>query len=359
VAVFNFTFADRAGRVGYQCAGRVPVRGRVTRGYRQANEPADQWLGYVPYAAMPRQATPPAGYVASANQRVVPDDYPYAFYGAYAGGHRAVRIDQALDHDRDGAAHLTAQQSIALQNDTKSCRAERLRPPLLRRLAASDEPDVRQLCTLLAAWDDRYTLDSPAAILFDTLLRLWQQRVAAEYLPDRLVALVAPFGGIAYRLIEADEVAWFAAGPDGPLAETAAAALREVRARYGADPAGWRWGELHQAYWRHPLSNAASGDDFDIGPHPVDGSGDTVRNTGSGLPPFAANGGAEYRMVVDFAAPDRFLAVQNIGNSGQPGSPHYADQFPPWLRGDYHTVHLNRAGVEADLASRLLLEPDA
>ena len=74
-------------------------------------------------------------------------------------------------------------------------------------------------------------------------------------------------------------------------------------------------------------------------------------------PPDAATGGAEYRIVVDFAEPDRFLAIQNIGNSGQPGSPHYADQFDSWRDGAYHTVHLTRAGVEADLAGTTRLEP--
>ena len=64
-----------------------------------------------------------------------------------------------------------------------------------------------------------------------------------------------------------------------------------------------------------------------------------MRNTGGELPPHAASSGAEYRIVVDFAQARPFLAVQNIGNSGVPGSPHYRDQFEPWLRGCYHTVH--------------------
>jgi acyl-homoserine lactone acylase PvdQ len=49
--------------------------------------------------------------------------------------------------------------------------------------------------------------------------------------------------------------------------------------------------------------------------------------------------------------------VQNIGNSGIPGSPHYRDQFDDWLHGRYHTVHLRRAGVEADLESRTEITP--
>jgi penicillin amidase len=49
--------------------------------------------------------------------------------------------------------------------------------------------------------------------------------------------------------------------------------------------------------------------------------------------------------------------VQNIGNSGVPGSPHYRDQFVPWIRGAYHVVHLERAAVEADCHSRVRITP--
>jgi acyl-homoserine lactone acylase PvdQ len=62
---------------------------------------------------------------------------------------------------------------------------------------------------------------------------------------------------------------------------------------------------------------------------------------------------------VDFEQPEQFLAVQNIGNSGQPGSPHYADQFAAWLAGEYHVVHLRRADVERDCESTATLEPRA
>jgi penicillin amidase len=97
---------------------------------------------------------------------------------------------------------------------------------------------------------------------------------------------------------------------------------------------------------------------FDIGPAPVDGGSHTVRNTGGELPPHAASSGAEYRIVVDFTAPDSFLAVQNIGNSGVPGSPHYRDQFHPWLDGTYHVVHLRPGDVELDCVTTTRIVPD-
>ena len=96
VAVFNFVYADANGHIGYQMAGRIPIRGRVVPGFRDANAAADQWQGYIPFDDLPHMFDPPSGYVASANQRIVPDDWPQPIYGAYSQGHRGVRLDQAL-----------------------------------------------------------------------------------------------------------------------------------------------------------------------------------------------------------------------------------------------------------------------
>jgi penicillin amidase len=363
VPVFNFVFASGAGEIGYQCAGRVPLRGRIVPGFREAGRPEDAWRGYLPADALPRLESPGRGYVASANNRPVPDDYPYPLYGAWAAGHRAARLAQVLDGAPEGATgrRFSRDDLIALQNDVTSARAARLVPALVRRLregSAGDDRDVALLGDTLAAWDHRYTLESPAPVLFETFSRLWQRRVARERFPERLLPLVQGQGGAAARLLEADDPGWF---PDGTalaraLADTAREAVAEVRRRWGDDPAGWRWGRIHLAHWRHPLSDGATAPHFDLGPAPVDGCADTVRNTGRS-PTCGADSGAEYRLVVDFAQPDRFLAVQCTGNSGQPGSPHYGDGFAPWIAGEYHVVHLRRTAVEADLEGRTIVEP--
>ena len=95
---------------------------------------------------------------------------------------------------------------------------------------------------------------------------------------------------------------------------------------------------------------------FHVGPAPVSGGADTVCNTGAG-PRFESNGGAEFRLVVDFAKPDRIWTVQNAGNSGVPGDPHYADQLSDWTAGRYHELHFERANVEAQVESRTVVSP--
>ncbi len=352
VAVFNFVYADAAGNVGYQMAGRIPVRGRVTYGLRDAAEPADRWSGYIPFEGMPHSFNPAAGYVASANQRIVPAAYPHTIYGAYSQGHRGIRIDQAFAGAKSDVA-----ASIALQNDVKSVRAERSCPHLLRALKGSDDADARAMEAELAGWDHRYATGSVAPTLFETFMFHWQRRVLSEHVPARLLDLTAQQTGLCVSLLEQPEIAYFRTSTPAEIVAVAKQAMAALRERLGDDRRTWTWGRLHQAHWRHVVSGPATAGAFDIGPAAVDGGSHTVRNTGGELPPHAASSGAEYRIIVDFAKPGSFMAVQNIGNSGVPGSPHYRDQFEPWLRGEYHVVHLHRAGVEADLESTILITP--
>jgi penicillin amidase len=352
IAVFNFVYADRDGNIGYQMAGRVPRRGRIAYGFRDAGEPADRWQGSIAFDDLPHSYNPGRGYVASANQRIVEPDARRPIYGAYSQGHRGVRIDQELA----GTARLDRAASIRFQNDVKSCRAERLCPAILRHLEGSRDADAALLASLLRGWDCRYTPASSAPTVFEAFMALWQRTVLARHLPERLLDLAAQQTGLAAGLLEGAQPDYFPGGTAAAVADTAARTLARLRERLGATPQDWAWGKVHVAHWRHPLSSPALADAFDIGPAPVDGGSHTVRNTGGELPPHAASSGAEYRIVMDFAAPDSFLAVQNIGNSGVPGSPHYRDQFAPWLGGEYHAVALDRgaAARESVATTRIL-----
>ncbi len=306
---------------------------------------ADRWQGCIPFDDLPHMYDPPSGYVASANQRIVPDDWKQPIYGAYSQGHRGVRLAQALG----GRGAMDIAANVRLQNDVKNCRAERLCPHILRHLAGAEPIFAR----VLGDWDYRYTLTSVAPTLFEAFMALWQREVIGQHLPERLLDLTHQQTGLGASLLEDGSIGYFADGTAPHVAAVAQRTLAALRARLGNDEASWQWGRVHRAHWHHPLGEAA----FDIGPREVDGGSHTLRNTGGELPPHAASSGAEYRIVVDFATPDSFLAVQNIGNSGVPDSPHYRDQFEPWLRGEYHVVHLGRERVEAECESTTIIEP--
>ncbi len=344
VAVFNWCWADINGNVGYQMAGRFPIRPRFKSGYRDATNSDDAWTGYIPFEQMPYSYNPPRGYVASANQRVIPADAKPFIYGAYSQGHRGIRIDALFGQggtvDKSGA--------IAAQNDVVNVRAASLVPAIVSLL-----PDDDPIANALAGWDFAYTTDSIAPTVFETFMAHFQRATLAVHVPPRLIPLVLQQTGLGCTLLQNPERAYFPGGTAAAARAAAAASLQSLRERLGPDYAAWTWGSVHLAHWKHPLSSPDRAKTFDIGPAPVDGGSHTIRNTGGELPPHAAASGAEYRMVVDFRTPDSFLAVQNIGNSGVPGTKHYRDQFVPWLRGEYHTVHLNRADIAVESTTRL------
>ena len=353
VAVFNWIYADRSGYIGYQMAGRIPIRGRIAPGVRDANEPLDRWTGYIPFEGMPHRADPSSGTVASANQRIVPPNYPWPIYGAYSQGHRGVRLEQIFE----ATDKLDVPANIAVQNDVKNTRAERTVPHILYALMNLQDDSARSFAGLLHRWDFRYTLDSAAPTLFETFMALWNRKVQSVHLPAHLIDLTVQQTGLCISVLEGDFPAYFGGDINEAIAAVAAESIATLATKLGADPAGWAWGRVHIAHWRHPISTPLTAEAFDIGPAPVDGGSHTLRNTGGELPPHRATSGAEYRIMVDFSATDAFLAVQNIGNSGVPGSPFYRDQFQSWLKGEYHVMHLTRTGVEGDLISTTTVEP--
>jgi penicillin amidase len=129
--------------------------------------------------------------------------------------------------------------------------------------------------------------------------------------------------------------------------------------RLGPDMDHWTWGRLHVLPLRHVLSGRGElATLLDQGGLPVKGDTITVCNTGINAA-FEARYGAGYRLIADLArTPPGLWAVDAQSQSGHPGSPHYHDQFAPWLEGQYHFLPLDREEAGRSATSRLTLEPN-
>jgi penicillin amidase len=63
------------------------------------------------------------------------------------------------------------------------------------------------------------------------------------------------------------------------------------------------------------------------------------------------------RMIVDISNLDASQTVLPTGQSGHPFNPHYDDQMPLWLNGQYHTMLWSKTAVEAAAQDKLILQP--
>jgi penicillin amidase len=74
--------------------------------------------------------------------------------------------------------------------------------------------------------------------------------------------------------------------------------------------------------------------------------------------PFTVVVGPCYRQIVDLGEPDASRWIIAGGVSGDPRSPHYADQIEPWLRGEYRPMRF-RPLADARRSDALHLFPEA
>ena len=360
VPTWSLVLADVEGHIGYQATGQIPVRRVWERGYRPGWDPRHQWDGLIPFEGMPRLADPARGWIATANNRPAPDDFPYPLAGTWSSGHRARRIRQMLE----AKPVLDREDLVEMHQDTLSLRAVEGLPRLLAWLRSWPESRVdRRVADTIAhleAWDCRMEPDRVGAAVFAVFFpRFCRAAVDARFDGETAELLAGAAGGLAAALLAEDSVGWFAEGRrEAALARAVQETLNELTERCGPDPASWTWGRLHQIHLRHVLSGRGElGDLLDRGGVPVKGDGVTVCNTGYD-PNYLAPMGANYRLIVDLASsPPGLWAVDAQGQSGHPGSPHYGDQLVEWIGGRYHYLPLDRGEVARTVTSTLKLEP--
>src|SRR5690606_37724234 len=80
----NWVYADREGHIGYQLGSPIPVRGYADA-YRRRDgaDTASAWRGYRALDETPHAYDPARGWLASCNNQIVPDGWPYPVPGFY------------------------------------------------------------------------------------------------------------------------------------------------------------------------------------------------------------------------------------------------------------------------------------
>jgi penicillin amidase len=206
------------------------------------------------------------------------------------------------------------------------------------------------------------TVDSKAGPLYALWLRELTQSFYSPHVPKELAATLISLGGLPNMLatLEKPDAKWFGenpeAGRDKLLRDTFATAVNKLKKLPEAQQQ--RWGSLHTATFTHPLATLDAGiaKAFNVGPFERPGDVNTPNNTRYD-DQFRQIHGASYRHLIDLADWDRTLATSTPGQSGQPGSPHYADLAPLWARGEYFPLIYSRAKVDAVTQHRLTLSP--
>jgi penicillin amidase len=215
---------------------------------------------------------------------------------------------------------------------------------------------------LLIQWDGRLSKDAKAGPLYALWLKELEEAFYAPQVPKDLKPTLIALSGlpVMLRALENLDQRWL--GPDSRpardrlLRTTFAQAVRRLQGL--PERAQQRWGALHTVLFRHPLAglSPSHAQAFNLGPLERGGDVTTPNNTRYD-DSFRQIHGATYRHLLDLADWDRGLATSAPGQSGQPGSPYYADLLPLWARGEYFPLAYSRTKVEQVARHRLVIKP--
>ena len=372
--VQNVVYADTKGNIAYAYAGKVPIRakgnGRVPMpGWTGEYE----WLGYIPFEELPHLYNPPQGYIVTANNRVVGDDYPYHLGSEFASGDRAQRIVELIE----ACEGIDVNYIKGMHFDQVSCTAHAI-GQILGQLPAND-PELAAVVARMRDWDGSLDACSTPAAIHQVFLRrtiqlLLQDRLgdlAMRYAgkgPTPTLAETSVFGSISWdwllSVLTQPSSPWFDLGHGETREDVMRLALRQtvgfLKAELGPEIEDWSWGKLHTLTYAHTLGRVKPLDRlFNRGPYPIGGDGTTIWATGAGRHDLNSQDvvGPPFRFIADLGDLSNSWGLLVPGQSGQPGSKHYDDQIQAWFTGEYHPMLYQREDVERGTRARLQLVP--
>ena len=357
--MLNFVYADVDGNIGYLGPGALPIRvgdGRLpVDGWTSAND----WRGYVPPEALPRAENPARGFIVSANNKVVPDGFPYPISSSWEVPYRAARITSVLE----SLQRATLDDMERLQTDQRSAQAGRILPFLLTARPLSDR--ARTALTNLKRWNGSIAGDDPMAAVFKNYYARASWRIFAD---DLGVAIWTEYRGYSGDVAKAfDAVARDASSPwcddvttpekeDCPavLGHALELALQDLELSQGPNESRWRWDRQNDVWFPHlPLQASRvlrplfsrhvrrGGDAFTVNPS---------------MPVRDQLLVASYRQVIDLSNLDASVFILPLGQSGELLSGHYDDLFEDWNEGHYRPLRFSRTAVDRAAEHRLTLQ---
>jgi penicillin G amidase len=353
----NLVYADRHGNIGEHSVGLVPHR-HWTGLLPVPGASGYEWAGFLAMPDLPHSFNPAAGYIATANHKMIPANYPHSVGFEWDPGYRFDRIREFFATAQRQNRKLGLTDMQALQSDVASLPAVGFQK-LLRTTPLRDEPDLSGFLQ----WDGQLTRESADAALYE----VWLRHIGAA-----LGAQISPRNGKTYQDLPPNTVLRLLANPDADLfgsdptaqrdrilRDTLREATRELEHLMGPDRARWQWGTLHQIYFRHGLDQSARevAQLLDVGPLARPGDGYTVNATWVSSDGWDQVDGASYRQIIDTSDWDQSVAVNTPGQSGQPKSAHYSDLAPLWDKGGYFPLVYSPGAVKEATSEVLVLDP--
>lgn len=339
----NFAFASVQGNIAIRTPGKFPLKwegqGKFVLDGRKLNQ---EWQTFIPYAHTPSAINPKRGFLSSANQFPVQENYPYYIYGSKFEDYRNRRINHRLEE----MSNITPQDMMKLQNDNYNLQAAESLPMMLNSLILSSmNNEQKEAYTLMRGWDFYNEAGSKAASFYEIWWLSLKKMVWDEFRASNLV-LNYPDDYNSIHILKNFPENEFIDIKATPEKETSAHLIRSSFEQAIDSLSNWtasnekdyRWADFKATKLQHLLRLDA----FSIENVQIGGNKNIVNATSS-------RHGPSWRMVVELGDEIEAWGIYPGGQSGNPGSIYYNNMVEKWKNGEYiQLLFLKNSGETND-----------
>ena len=326
----NIVYADVDGNIGYILGAKVPVR---KKGHGEVPVPGDtddyEWTGYIPFEQLPQVFNPDSGLLVTANARVVGPNYKPFITEHWEEPYRTARIYDLL-HDKQD---LRPEDMLKVETDTFSYPHLFIAEQLVAAAKAAPPKDerARKLIQEAKDWNGMADVNSSVVSFLDATLFRSLSLVLKPYLGED--TSLYRWRGITFlqRVLTERPARWLPSdfkSYDELLSAAADLAVKKLEQTTGEkDPDDWEWKRFNYLDMLHPIGREGILKKLlSITDHPQSGTEYSPRAA-------SRHHGPSERFVANTANWDESIMLITGGESGQPGSEHYRDQFSYWYEG--------------------------
>lgn len=325
----NFAFASADGDIALWTQGKFPARWHEQGKFlMDGSNPLHEWQAYIPVKHNAHIRNPERGFVSSANQHPVDENYPYYVYDANYEFYRNRRINNILEQNDS----ITIEDMMRLQNDNYNLKAAEIMPLMMDKVdLANLNTRQKEIFDMMKGWNffNEVSLHAPSVfeVWWDKLYHtLWD-----EFESDS-IALMKPNSWRTIQILRGHPTHDFMNDQRTTYRETATDLIINAFTfavdsvdRWSAERnMDFTWGNFKGTSTQHLLRQSA----FSVEQIQVGGNRNIVNATSS-------RHGASWRLIVELGPQIRAWGIYPGGQSGNPGSRNYDNFIDRWAAGEY------------------------
>ena len=350
----NVVYADVDGNIGYTLAAHVPIR---KKGRGTVPVPGDtddyEWTGYIPFEDLPQSFNPDSGLIVTANARVTGPGYKPYLTDDWEEPYRTARIYDLL-HDKHD---LRPEDMLKVQTDAYSYPHVFIAEQLVAAANVAPPKDSRtnQLINEAKQWNGIADASSTVVAFLDGTMYGTLDLLLEPYLGKDSGLYDWRKLAFLQRVLTERPARWLPVGYksyDELLTIAADRSVKKLEAETkDTDTQDWAWKRFNYLDMLHPIGREGILKKLlSLTDEP---------QSGTLFSPRAASRhhGPSERFVANLADWDKSIILIPAGQSGQPGSEHYTDQFPYWFDGKAIYGPFTDSGETASKKHTLVLKP--